>query len=175
MNLDKKEVQRLIDMGAVLGPSAKLPTFAGIDAGIKETLLASYPELRGNNQLRGVPNMLVSVELPFPPSLNNLYINVPGRGRVLSKRGKAFKKAVHACCDAQDVQHAIGKLEVTILAYPPDKRRRDVDGLFKAILDSLQAAGVFDDDSQVEVLTIRRCAIVKGGAVIVNIRGEMPK
>lgn len=48
------------------------------------------------------------------------------------------------------------RLKVDIIAYPPDKRRRDLDNLLKAPQDSLQHAGVFHDDSQIADLRIRR-------------------
>jgi crossover junction endodeoxyribonuclease RusA len=42
-------------------------------------------------------------------------------------------------------------------AYPPDHRRRDIDNLIKATADALQHAGVYEDDSQVDLLVVRRC------------------
>jgi len=45
----------------------------------------------------------------------------------------------------------------------------DIDNCAKAILDSLQDAGVFDDDSQVWKLNIERGISKKGGGCIVMI------
>ena len=50
----------------------------------------------------------------------------------------------------------LGRLYVTITAYQPDNRRRDLDNLPKAILDALQHAGVYEDDSQIDELRIGR-------------------
>ena len=61
------------------------------------------------------------------------------------------------------------RLAVQIDAHPPDKRARDLDNMLKAPMDAMQHAGVYDDDSQVDMLTIRRCAIVKGGEIKVAI------
>lgn len=41
-------------------------------------------------------------------------------------------------------------------AFPPDRRRRDLDNLQKPTLDAMQHAGVYEDDSQVDLLITRR-------------------
>ena len=63
-----------------------------------------------------------------------------------------------------------GRLRVELLLYPPDRRRRDIDNYAKSLLDSLTKAGVWEDDSQIDELTIKRCEIIKGGYVDVSIR-----
>ncbi len=50
-------------------------------------------------------------------------------------------------------------LEVSIVAWLPDARRRDVDNLLKAPLDALAHAGIYDDDSQIADLSIRKAGI----------------
>lgn len=40
-----------------------------------------------------------------------------------------------------------GPYKLTLLAVKPDKRRRDLDNLFKAASDVLQSAGVVADDA----------------------------
>jgi len=62
-----------------------------------------------------------------------------------------------------------GPLAVFIEVYPPDRRRRDIDNLLKAIIDSLEHGGVFHDDSQIEWLLIERANIVPKGKVGVHI------
>ena len=47
--------------------------------------------------------------------------------------------------------------------------RRDLDNLLKALLDALQHAGLYEDDTQAESILIERGAVVQGGAVAVNI------
>ena len=47
-----------------------------------------------------------------------------------------------------------GKVKVTIEAYRPDKRRRDLDNLLKAPLDALTHAGVYQDDELIVDLRI---------------------
>lgn len=60
------------------------------------------------------------------------------------------------------------RLSMLIDAYPPDKRRRDLDNIFKSCLDSLQHAGVYPDDSQIDDLRITRNAS-RAGKIIVQI------
>jgi crossover junction endodeoxyribonuclease RusA len=60
-------------------------------------------------------------------------------------------------------------LGVHVHVGPPDRRRRDLDNTQKALLDSLQHAGVYRDDSQINDLRITRYAPAKGGIVIVQI------
>jgi len=38
------------------------------------------------------------------------------------------------------------------------------------LLDALQAAGVFDDDSQVDQLMVSRGSVMKGGSCVVKIK-----
>jgi crossover junction endodeoxyribonuclease RusA len=61
------------------------------------------------------------------------------------------------------------KLSVVIVAYYPDRRRRDLDNLFKAPLDAMMKAGVYDDDSQIEFLSIRKGEQEKPGMIFVDI------
>ena len=96
--------------------------------------------------------------LQWPPSINHYWRRV-GNKTILSKEGRDYRTKV-----ANDVRFAgfiasrlmPGRLSVEIVAYTPDRRRRDLDNLLKAILDCLQHAGVYKDDSQVDRLLIER-------------------
>ena len=61
------------------------------------------------------------------------------------------------------------RLRVEIEAFPPDKRRRDLDNIFKVLLDSLQHAEVYVDDSQIDYLCVQRMP-ERLGKVLVHIR-----
>ena len=54
-----------------------------------------------------------------------------------------------------------------IALFPPDKRRRDIGNYEKQTTDALMNAGVFDDDEQIDLITIVREEIVKGGQCVV--------
>ena len=58
---------------------------------------------------------------------------------------------------------------VRIVAHPPDRRRRDLDNMLKALLDSLTHAKIWEDDYCIDALEIRRGSPVKGGLLIVDI------
>lgn len=63
----------------------------------------------------------------------------------------------------------MGKLAVRIEISPPDDRRRDCDNVQKAVLDALQHAGVFWDDSQVVWLLSIKHDQQAGGRVKVKL------
>lgn len=124
--------------------------------------------------LRGEPRMQILVVLPWPPALNNLYANTKD-GRILSWKGKTLKSAVALAVREQNIDHVTGRLSVEAWAHPPNAQKRDLDGLWKATLDSLQAAGVFADDEQIDHLTIHRGAIEYPGRIVLSIKGDFPK
>ena len=61
------------------------------------------------------------------------------------------------------------RLKIFLIAYPPDKRKRDIDNLLKAVIDALQHASVFPDDSQIDDLHIIRGQQVKDGRVLARV------
>ena len=56
-----------------------------------------------------------------------------------------------------------------MVLFPRDKRKIDIDNRIKCVLDALQDAGVFNDDFQVDELTIVRGKTIKGGGIRVII------
>ena len=54
---------------------------------------------------------------------------------------------------------------VFIFARPPDRRKRDLDNILKAILDALVYGGVIKDDYQVEEIHLIRKPPEPGGRV----------
>lgn len=110
---------------------------------------------------------MVNILLPWPPSVNN-YWRRCGSRYFVSAAGKKFREEV--CYRSQEFKSKFGstKLSVTIQAYPPDKRRRDLDNILKSLLDSLQHAEVYEDDNQIDRLLIERFTPLSG-VVLVSI------
>jgi len=117
--------------------------------------------------------------LPWPPSVNSYWCyGVTYGGRVnmrLTTRGRDYKAKVRGALLAACADVALGggfgdaRLRVCLDLCAPDRRARDLDNHAKAILDALESAGVFEDDSQIDVLELRRGPIVRGGRVEVSI------
>lgn len=118
---------------------------------------------------------MIEIELPWPPSVNTYYRTtaIKGRGQItlISKRGRQYRKDAIQCCKEQGVEgiNIDSRLAVEIDAYPPDRRKRDLDNIFKAILDSLTHANVWLDDEQIDDLRVVRKEKVKFGKAVVRI------
>ena len=116
------------------------------------------------------------IRLPYPPSMNTYLRHLPNGRTLLSERGRAYHTTVWEVVKRTMPGHApiLGPLVVTLTAFPPDKRRRDLDNLPKVVLDSLTKAGVWKDDSQIQRLTIQWGAFWPGGALDVEIEELAP-
>ena len=112
---------------------------------------------------------MIFLSLPFPPSMNTYWRNFRGR-TIISPAGRAFKAAVSDYVVEYRVPK-LGdkKLRISMVLFPRDKRKIDIDNRIKSVLDALQDAGVFDDDFQVDELSIVRGKTIKGGAIRVMI------
>jgi len=114
----------------------------------------------------------MQITLPWPPSVNT-YWRHPTTGKLagrhlISEQGRKYREAVRALVlESGRREKFTGPLSVHIEAFPPDRRRRDLDNILKSILDSMTYAGVWEDDYQVEELSISRATI--GGMVKVTI------
>lgn len=110
-------------------------------------------------------------DLPFPPSVNHYWRMWRGR-MVISKRGRAYRESVRSAVRAKGIATfpLAGPLRIRIEAFPPDRRRRDLDNLLKAVGDSLEHAGVYHDDSQIVWLLIEKAEVVAGGMIRVTLK-----
>jgi len=91
-----------------------------------------------------------------------------GVRRFLSERALTFRREVWAIFAASKHQGFGPKqrLHLSVLLYPPDKRKRDIDNVCKGLFDSLQHACVFEDDNQIDALTITRMPMYTGRATV---------
>ena len=98
----------------------------------------------------------IFLELPWPPTANT-YWRRSGNRYFISDKGILFRNQTwYLTRDYRNWFGITARLNVQIIAYPPDKRKRDLDNLFKCVLDSLQYAQVFTDDNQIDSLSIIR-------------------
>lgn len=112
----------------------------------------------------------IILTLPYPPTVNT-YWRRAGHRTIISDRGRAYTRAVSDSLFVAGVRDGFGSADLAamITVYPPDKRRRDIDNVLKAVFDSLQKAGLFDDDSQIVKLFIEKGDQVKGGALEIKL------
>jgi Holliday junction resolvase RusA-like endonuclease len=100
---------------------------------------------------------MITLSLPFPPSVNALYRNVPGRGRVKTERYKTWLRAAGNEVLATPLDRRVpimGRFTLIVLAGRPDKRLRDLDNLLKATGDLLQAHGLIENDCLAESIYV---------------------
>ena len=112
---------------------------------------------------------MLELTLPWPPSLNHYWRCNRGHFHI-SVEGRIFRDRVWAQFQAAKGRGSLtGPLQIAIDAYPPDKRRRDLDNLLKALCDALQHAGCYEDDNQLWSILIRRFQPIPKGQVVVRI------
>lgn len=119
---------------------------------------------------------VMQIDLPWPPSMNSYWRHLskgPLAGRVLiSEEGRKYRTAVQQVVIAQGCHGPRGvgqqRIKVDLEVRMPDKRRRDLDNLPKALLDALTHATVWHDDSQIDDLRVWRSDRI-GGFVRVTI------
>ena len=87
------------------------------------------------------------INLPYPPSVNTAFRNLPGGGRARSKGYRAWREEALWKLKDQRPDKMNGTYEMVISACKPDNRKRDIDNLIKPVSDLLVIAGIIKDDS----------------------------
>jgi crossover junction endodeoxyribonuclease RusA len=113
---------------------------------------------------------MVTLDLPYPPSINRYYRHV-GYRTLISREGRTFRKNVCALLGGGGPRKppAGGRIALCMDAFPPDRRIRDLDNLQKPALDAMQHAGIYKDDSQIDLLLTRRREVTAGGRLVVEV------
>ena len=112
---------------------------------------------------------MITLEIPFPPSTNHSHHYGSGR-KFLSKKTREFRERVQEIIIENNVPKIEGRLSLFLGLFPPDKRRRDIGNYEKQATDALMDAGLFDDDEQIDLITIVRKEVIKGGKCVVIIK-----
>jgi len=128
--------------------------------------------------------IISSLKLPWPPSVNHYFREVvilpkiaelagmKSRsakelwnwmrkrvrvGKGIGEKGKAYRLAVKEIIEANNlVLQTTSELEIYVECFPKTNRAYDLDNLRKALYDALEAAGLMQDDSQIQYDPFRK-------------------
>lgn len=92
--------------------------------------------------------------LPCPPSVNSYYFR--GKtGVFVTEKGKEYRQLTQIRIKVLKMDLNLeSKLRLWVVLDPPDRKKRDADNILKCLLDSLQSAEVYKDDSQIADLRV---------------------
>jgi crossover junction endodeoxyribonuclease RusA len=99
---------------------------------------------------------MIRLSLPYPPSVNGLYANIPGKGRVKTERYKTWINAAGWNVKAARPVKVAGPYTLEITLFQSDKRKRDIDNIIKPISDLLVEHQLVEDDSLCQRLVVNR-------------------
>ena len=110
------------------------------------------------------------IYLPWGPSVNDYYGRSKSGHVYLHARVKKFRLDVlRAVNEHEGSQVYNGQMGMLIELFPPSKIKYDIDNRCKGILDALEHAGVYPDDSMVMDMRVLKRDKVKFGQIIVTI------
>lgn len=116
-----------------------------------------------------VPAPAISLVLPWPPSVNRYWRHV-GSKVLISRQGRQYRLDVAASVLAAGPRKPLsGRLAVEYLLWMPDRIRRDLDNVLKALNDALKHVALIEDDSQFDRITVARAGLAPPGRVEVRI------
>ncbi len=95
---------------------------------------------------------MIVLTLPFPPSTNNLFINV-GKFRVVSKGYKAWRQEAGEALKSQKPNFLMGYYTLSLTLRPPTRAARDLDNFIKAVSDLLVEHRVIAGDHLAQRIT----------------------
>lgn len=102
----------------------------------------------------------------IPIGVNSLYSVFRGK-KLLTKKGRERKekmaRELKSKWDGVITKEEIPLIEITW--FFKDKRRRDVDGPIKFVLDALSGV-VYEDDSQIQSICVSKVRRKEGGIII---------
>ena len=94
---------------------------------------------------------MIQLELPKPPTANNLFINLKHGGRAKSSDYKTWEHLAALDLGYHRAPTITGRMKVEYLyGRHKDKRRRDILNLEKALTDFLVKAQVIKDDCLID-------------------------
>lgn len=117
--------------------------------GMVDTNLAPFRTAQRRARIMLAPVEALTLRaLPIPPSVNGLYANVPGKGRIKSDRYKVWKNAAGWDVKAQiGSRRVAGPVNLTICICESEARG-DLDNRCKATIDLLVDLNIIDGDDK---------------------------
>jgi Holliday junction resolvase RusA-like endonuclease len=98
------------------------------------------------------------IYLPFPPSVNGMYANVPGKGRVKSERLRSWEQIAGYDINRQKPKRIKGPVELSIYLQEPDTaRKKDCSNFIKAVEDLLVSRKIIEADDSKIVRKVSAC------------------
>ena len=88
---------------------------------------------------------MIALTLPLPPSVNELYFNMKGKGRVKTRAYRSYMRSAGWVLMGQRPGSIEGPVQIKISL--PASNRKDPDNCAKALLDLLVAHRVIADDN----------------------------
>jgi len=110
--------------------------------------------------------------LPYPPSVNRYWRHIVMGDKprtIISRKGREYRATV--ICQLANLVGvpAAHPIRLGCRVFLPDRRRRDIDNILKALLDSMQHAGMYKDDNQITELNVWKPAVKKPGSVDITL------
>lgn len=116
------------------------------------------------------------LRLPLPPSVNAMYRNVAGKGRVKTGAYKSWARAASSYAWRQKPIGGFPRYEsdFEVAICVPAKMRGDVDNRAKATLDILKTWGIISDDRHAVAVSVRRVLDMPAEECRVVVRPSSP-
>lgn len=99
---------------------------------------------------------MISLSLPYPASINNYYGRRRGGGVYIKEDGAKYRKHVIDYVAINKIPCFFKELSVKIILTVGDKRRKDIDNGLKCLLDALEHAKAYKNDSQIVKLDVEK-------------------
>lgn len=90
----------------------------------------------------------VTFTMPIPPSVNQMFRNVRGKGRVKTGHYEQWRATCATSLRLQQIPPVTGPV-VVLFGVERQSSRADIDNRIKAMLDAIVAAKIIGDDDQV--------------------------
>lgn len=96
----------------------------------------------------GSPSAPTTFTMPVPPSVNQMFRNVRGKGRVKTEAYDQWRASAATSLRLQRIAPVAGRV-VVIFGVERGSLAADIDNRIKAMLDAIVAAKIISDDNQV--------------------------